>query len=80
MSNLFSSYNVNPDAIVLSLNVDNVMLNIDTAINCGLIINEIVSNSLKHDFSSRRVGEISINISVDKLNYLKGSNWCEYKF
>ena len=34
----------------LSLNVDNVSLDVDTAIPCGLIINELVSNSMKYAF------------------------------
>ncbi len=39
--------------IGLSLEVDNIFLDIDTAVPCGLIINELVSNSLKHGFKGR---------------------------
>ncbi|GEM_PF-1497128 len=48
---LFQSYGVNRDAITLKINADDISLSIDTAIPCSLIINELVSNSLKHAFS-----------------------------
>jgi two-component sensor histidine kinase len=57
---LFRSYGVDSYAISLQIEVDNVSLGIDTAIPCGLIINELVSNSLKHAFPASREGEIRI--------------------
>ncbi|MEW6719969.1 MAG: histidine kinase dimerization/phosphoacceptor domain -containing protein [Thermodesulfobacteriota bacterium] len=42
------------------LDVDDLFLSIDEALPCGLIINELVSNSLKHAFPARGSGEISI--------------------
>jgi len=47
--------------ITLEQEVDVVALNIDTAIPCGLIINELVSNALKHAFPDKNPGLISIN-------------------
>jgi two-component sensor histidine kinase len=49
-ANLLSSYDVSSNAIALKINVDNVLLGVDAAIPCGLIINELVSNSLKYAF------------------------------
>ncbi len=49
--NLLRSYNVH-NAIKLQINVDEIWLDVDTAIPCGLIINELVSNSLKYAFPS----------------------------
>lgn len=46
--------------IHLMINVENVFLGIDTAIPCGLIINELVSNSLKYAFPEEP-GEIEIS-------------------
>jgi two-component sensor histidine kinase len=43
-------YGANSYNIKLEVNVDDVPLDIDTAIPCGLIINELVSNSLKYGF------------------------------
>jgi two-component sensor histidine kinase len=59
---LFRSYDVHRRAITLKLNVTPVSLAIDTAIPCGLIINELVSNSLKYAFPDNREGEICINL------------------
>jgi two-component sensor histidine kinase len=61
--NLFRSYGVNSNSIKLKVNVLDVVLSIDTAIPCGLIINELVSNSLKYAFPSGRTGEVYINLS-----------------
>jgi PAS domain S-box-containing protein len=46
--------------IALKLEAEDIWLGIDTAIPCGLIINEMVSNSLKHAFPENRKGEIRI--------------------
>ena len=67
-TNLFSSYGVESDAITLKINVSNVFLDLDTAIPCGLIINELVSNSLRHAFSEDMKGEIQIELYSDKDN------------
>jgi two-component sensor histidine kinase len=45
-------------------------LSIDTAIYCGLIINELVSNSLKYAFPAGRTGEIRINLQAEDDNQL----------
>ena len=44
------SYSINPDNIKLIVNVKDIYLDIDMAIPCGLLINEVVSNSLKYAF------------------------------
>lgn len=64
-SNLFHSYGKNINNINLQLKI-NVLLNVDTAINCGLIINELVSNSLKHAFvNNPTLAEICISLQAD---------------
>ncbi|MEQ8998332.1 MAG: PAS domain S-box protein [Coleofasciculus sp. B1-GNL1-01] len=60
-NNLFDSYNVSEDCIQLHINVEPIFLNIETATPCGLIINELVSNSLKHAFPDEQEGIVSIN-------------------
>jgi two-component sensor histidine kinase len=62
---LFHSYAANSHAITLKVDVGDVLLNIDTAIPCGLIINELVSNSLKHAFPASKEGEIRIGLHSD---------------
>jgi PAS domain S-box-containing protein len=60
ISHLFSSYGINPEAMSLNTDIKNVFLDIGTSIPLGLIINELVSNSLKHAFPDKRKGEIQI--------------------
>ena len=67
---LFRSYGVNPDAITLKVNVEEISLGIDTAIPCGLLISELVSNSLKHAFGVSQEGEIHIDFRRDNDNKL----------
>lgn len=59
---LFQSYRVNPTLIVLNVHADEASLSLDTAIPCGLIVNELVSNSLKHAFPAGQEGEVSIDL------------------
>lgn len=64
-TNLFRSYGVNLSTITLTIDAGNVFLDIDTAIPCGLIINELVSNSLKYAFPEGQAGEIQIALRSD---------------
>lgn len=50
ISYLSYSYSLNPSYINFKLDIDNVSLDISTAIPCGLIINELVTNSIKYAF------------------------------
>ena len=59
---LFISYGADPNLIRLTLNIDDGFVGIDTAIPCGLVINELVSNSLKYAFPDGRSGSIGITM------------------
>lgn len=65
-NDLFRSYGVNLTDVTLKINVSNVFLGIDTAIPCGLIINELVSNSLKYAFPEDKKGIIRIDLYPDE--------------
>ncbi len=60
--NLFYSYNISPDRIHLKLNIDEVNLDVDTMVPLGLIINELVSNSLKYAFPKDQKGFIIVSL------------------
>jgi two-component sensor histidine kinase len=72
-SHLLQSYRVDSHIIEVKTDVEDVSLDINTAIPCGLIINELVSNSFKHAFaegsdsgeSSDSKNEISIGLHAD---------------
>ena len=59
---LFQFYATKADNITLQTNIDEVSLNIDTAICCGLIINELISNALKYAFPNDRKGMIWVEV------------------
>jgi PAS domain S-box-containing protein len=62
---LFSYYGVNSRKVALDIAIGKVMVDINTAIPLGLIINELVSNALKHAFPSDRKGTITISSRYD---------------
>ncbi len=59
---LFRSYGADTGRIALQIDVADVVFGVDTAIPCGLIINELVSNSLKYAFPDGKEGEIKITL------------------
>jgi two-component sensor histidine kinase/CBS domain-containing protein len=60
---LLRSYSTNSQQIHLRLTNNEIWLSIDTAVPCGLIINELVSNSLKHAFPiANQEGEIHVDL------------------
>lgn len=58
---LFHSYASNGAAVKPQLQIDKIFLGIDTAIPLGLIINEVVSNCLKHAFVNRHDGVVKLD-------------------
>jgi PAS domain S-box-containing protein len=58
----FHNYGLLPGRINLRTNIEEVLLNVEMAIPCGLILNELISNSLKHAFPEDRVGEVYLGL------------------
>ncbi len=67
-THLQHSYGILEDRVKISIDVINMVLSIDNAIPAGLIINELVSNSLKHAFPDGKSGNIFINAAYDDYN------------
>jgi len=65
-NNLFSSYGISRERISLDLDIETTEVVVDTAIPCGLIINELVTNALKHAFPKGRKGSISVTFKRRK--------------
>jgi PAS domain S-box-containing protein len=68
---LLNSYQVGTDRISLKFDTVTVPLSIDIAVPCGLVVNELMSNSLKHGFPDGREGEIRISVGVSDDNEIK---------
>ncbi len=65
--NLFSTYNLFSKNVRLSMDLeDNSFLDMDTAVPLGIIVNELISNSLKHAFTEDQQGEIGIRLCRDE--------------
>lgn len=58
---LFNSYNINSEKIKFNINAVPIQLDVDTLIPLGLILNELLSNALKHAFPEEKEGKIEVN-------------------
>jgi two-component sensor histidine kinase len=63
---IFQTYSIDSKIIGLELDLEDIVLDIIKAIPCGLIINELVSNVIKHAFPKGRKGEISVKLLEKK--------------
>jgi len=63
---LVKSYAVSPARVAVNVAQSNVFLNVDSAIPCGMIINELVTNSLKYAFPDNRKGRITISLTEEE--------------
>lgn len=60
-----SSYNVDTGRIKVKSKTEGLMLDIDAAIPCGLIINELLTNAVKHAFPGTEKGEVCVEFGLD---------------
>ncbi|MEW5798122.1 MAG: PAS domain S-box protein [Bacteroidota bacterium] len=67
---LQQSYSAQSKFIAITPKIANISLNVDAAIPCGLIINELVTNALKHAFTAGKKGRISIVIAKRNSTHL----------
>ena len=69
ISELFAAYRVDHDKIILNIDVDDLQLDVDTMIPLGLIVNELVTNTLKYAFNGKENGHINVSLK-EKNNQL----------
>jgi PAS domain S-box-containing protein len=67
---LFFTYNSRRIDLKIQTQVDNVYLDINAAVPCGLIINEVISNACKHAFTGRDKGLIDIRFEKKGPQYV----------
>ena len=61
VTNLIASYRIQ-EVINLDSNVDEIDLILDQAIPCGLLVNELITNSLKYAWDKKQVGTIRMEL------------------
>lgn len=59
---LLETYHIDENKVQLQMDIEDLELSLDDSIPCGLIINEIISNALKHAFPNEREGIITIDM------------------
>lgn len=84
-ADLMESYLVGNDEINLKLDLEQANFDMDTSIPLGIIVNELVSNSLKHAFPEKKNGEIYISLrriekSALKPEHSSGDTDCKRDF
>ncbi len=67
---LVETYNIAPERIAVEVSAQPLRLDIDRAIPCGLIINELVTNALTHAFPDQRTGRIWVTIEQSEGNVM----------
>lgn len=72
VASIFDSYEVDPERIVLKTDLESVAMDIDTVTPCGLILNELITNSIKYAFPEGRKGEILITFKRKGDDFLLG--------
>ena len=69
-NDLYKTYVIDNSLIKLNVDVEDLMLDIDTSIPLGLIFNELVTNSLQHAFPKGKSGEINIKFHTQDDKYI----------
>jgi PAS domain S-box-containing protein len=67
-NSLLASYKIKRGEITLERNIEDISLSIDKLIPCGLIINELVTNSIKHAFRNGDKGVIRVELKAGDSN------------
>jgi two-component sensor histidine kinase len=74
---MMSTISGNRERITIRQDIDDILLGVDIAIPCGLIINELVTNSLKYAFPDGKGGEIAVSCKKEsdgRISLVIGDN------
>ena len=69
VTDIFYSYGVKKGTIKPIVNIEDVEMSLETAIPCGLIINELVTNSIKYAFPNHREGVVKVTMTNNGSKY-----------
>lgn len=64
--NVFASYGVDPQQVQLVVEARSHTVSVDTAVQCGLIVHELVTNALKHAFPDNRRGTVRVEAVAEQ--------------
>ena len=76
-NDMFRIYNVDINKVTLQTSIEVINLGIDTAIPCGLVINELLSNCFKHAFPKGKKGKIDVimqSVNMDEYELIVSDN------
>ncbi|TAE52333.1 MAG: sensor histidine kinase, partial [Bacteroidetes bacterium] len=76
VQSLIDTFDADPERIRFDLNMPELELDVDTAVPLGLIVNELITNSLKYAFPDGREGTITVSLQKndDRLELLVADN------
>jgi len=63
--NIIQSYVLSSEKVELILNLEKINLNLDVSIPAGLIINELITNAIKHAFPGTKKGKVCLNLKSE---------------
>lgn len=70
LSNMLRNIYKSENEVIFEISSDDVFINIEEAVPCGLIINELISNALKYAFPKNVTGEIKISFIQKGNSYI----------
>ena len=73
-SEIFTTYRIDRENVDLTMNIEDIDLDIDTLVPLGLIINELITNCLKYAFPDGRKGELFVGLTQNKEKLILNIN------